>query len=139
MSRNLKNSKYWVDLAMKLTSKDVRPPKCVRDGIVKPIEEENMKDEYIIINKTGIQQRIEELENLIEKHKSNRICIEYRAELKVLKEILSQSTPLISENTKQLQELVDEGYDPYDSTHHLQVQRMLKVIQDYISNLKLDI
>jgi hypothetical protein len=144
MSRNLKNSKYWVDLAMKLTSKDVRPPKCVRDGIVKPIEEENMKDEYIIINKTAIQQRIEELESKIipnpnfdgEIDSHNLLFIAKQNELN---EILSQSTPLISENTKQLQELVDEGYDPYDSTHHLQVQRMLKVIQDYISNLKLDI
>lgn len=130
MSRNLNHSKYWVDLAMKLTSKDVRPPKCVRDGIVKPIEEENMKDEYIIINKTGIQQRIEELENLIEKRKSNRICIEYRAELKVLKEILSQSIPLIPE--------IEKAF--YGGQRSLK-EKVLpkKTSQDYISNLKLNI
>ena len=57
----------------------------------------------------------------------------------MLKQILSQSTPLIPENIKPLQELIDEGYDPYDSAHHLQVQRMLKVIQEYLSKLKLDI
>ena len=28
-------TKYWVDLAMKIVSKDVRAPKCVRDGLVK--------------------------------------------------------------------------------------------------------
>jgi hypothetical protein len=28
-------TKYWVDLAMKIVSKDVRLPKCVRDGLVK--------------------------------------------------------------------------------------------------------
>ena len=130
MSRNLKNSKYWVDLAMKLTSKDVRPPKCVRDGIVKPIEEENMKDEYIIINKTDIQQRIEELENLIEKHKSNRISIEYRAELKGLTQVLSKSTPLIPE--------IEKAF--YGGQRSLK-EKVLpkKTSQDYISNLKLDI
>ncbi len=30
--------KYIVDFAMKATLKDVRLPKCVRDGIVKPIK-----------------------------------------------------------------------------------------------------
>jgi tRNA U34 5-carboxymethylaminomethyl modifying GTPase MnmE/TrmE len=130
MSRNLNHSKYWVDFAMKLTSKDVRPPKCVRDGIVKPIEEENMKDEYIIINKTDIQQRIEELENLIEKHKSNRISIEYRAELKGLTQVLSQSTPLIPE--------IEKAF--YGGQRSLK-EKVLpkKTSQDYISNLKLNI
>jgi hypothetical protein len=28
-------TKYWVDLAMKIVSKDIRLPKCVRDGLVK--------------------------------------------------------------------------------------------------------
>lgn len=130
MSRNLKNSKYWVDLAMKLTSKDVRPPKCVRDGIVKPIEEENMKDEYIIINKTAIQQRIEELENLIEKHKGNRICIEYRVELKLLKQLLSQSTPLIPE----IEKAFNAGFNFEKGWKGDYPNR-----KDYISNLKLDI
>ena len=102
-----------------------------------------MKEEYIIINKTAIQKRIEELEktNEVFKHAKthNPTMAACEATLSTLKQILSQSTPLIPENIKPLQELVDEGYDPYDSAHHLQVQRMLKVIQDYISNLKLDI
>ena len=28
-------TKHWVDLAMEIVSKDVRLPKCVRDGLVK--------------------------------------------------------------------------------------------------------
>jgi hypothetical protein len=97
-----------------------------------------MKDEYIIINKTAIQKRIEELEWSLGNIPESYIP-KHKAQIYALKEILSQSIPLIPENIKPLQELVDEGYDPYDSAHHLQVQRMLKVIQDYISNLKLKI
>ena len=33
-----------------------------------------------------------------------------------------------------LQELLDEGYDPYNSAHHLQVQRMLETIQKVIDS-----
>ena len=28
-------TQYWIDLAMKITLKDIRLPKCVRDGKVK--------------------------------------------------------------------------------------------------------
>jgi len=100
------------------------------------------EEEYIIINKTAIQKRIEELEIEISYHhkkKEHLVCKELSRIKLELEELLSQSTPLIPENIKPLQELVDEGYDPYDSAHHLQVQEMLKVIQDYISKLKLDI
>jgi len=50
-----------------------------------------------------------------------------------------ETHPITKEAIKPLQELLDEGYDPYDSAHHLQVQKMLKVIEQFISNLKLDI
>lgn len=51
-----------------------------------------------------------------------------------------QETHCITKDViKPLQELLNEGYDPYDSTHHLQVQKMLKVIEEFISKLKLDI
>lgn len=102
-----------------------------------------MNNEYIIINKTAIQQRIQELEDerdgFIYNPNKTEDSICYNSKIELLKQILSQSTSLIPENIKPLQELIDEGYDPYDSAHHLQVQRMLKVIQDYILNLKLDI
>lgn len=99
-----------------------------------------MKEEYIRINKSQIKKRIEELEKETdETNGSHEYVLKCEAQVGILKEILSQSTPLIPENIKPLQELVDEGYDAYNSSHHLQVQRMLKVIQDYILNLKLDI
>ena len=97
------------------------------------------KNEYVIVNKSSIQRRMEELEVW---SKRNERVGEYDSEGLIISElhhIISQSIPLIPENIKPLQELVDEGYDPYDSAHHLQVQRMLRVIQDYIANLKLDI
>ena len=97
---------------------------------------------YIRIDAEAIQKRIEELEQEYKKElkqPSDVMCVLSKGMIGAYKDVLSQSTPLIPENIKPLQELVDEGYDPYDSSHHLQVQRMLKVIQDYISNLKLDI
>lgn len=39
-------------------------------------------------------------------------------------------------NIKPLKDLVDEGYDPYDQNHHIQVQRMLKIIGDFIDDVE---
>lgn len=44
---NTPATKYIVNLAMKLTSKDVMAPKCVRDGLVKPIKKKIVKLEDI--------------------------------------------------------------------------------------------
>ena len=95
-------------------------------------------NEYIIVNKTAILERIAELEKEL-KFLTAKDAYGDIGKLSAYKQIISQSTPLIPENIKPLQKLIDEGYDPYDSAHHLQVQRMLKVIQEYLSNLKLDI
>lgn len=40
------------------------------------------------------------------------------------------------EELKPLQDLVDEGYDAYDTSHHLQVQRMLKTIENFLNKKK---
>ena len=96
------------------------------------------ENQYVIISKTAIQKRIEECNKYLS-FVNKEHDTPYQKEIDVLQSILSQSVLLIPENIKPLQELVDEGYDPYDSAHHLQVQKMLKVIQDYIANLKLDI
>ena len=57
-----------------------------------------MKEEYIIINKTAIQKRIEELEDRI---KNDGLFLEeiqhYKGQIFTLKQTLSQSTPLIPE------------------------------------------
>ena len=87
---------------------------------------------YIIINAEAIQKRIEWLEQ-------RSLNKWQQDELRNLRLLLSQSTPLSPESIKPLQELVDEGYDPYDSAHWLQVQRMLEVIKTFISKFKLDI
>lgn len=40
------------------------------------------------------------------------------------------------EELKPLQDIVDEGYDPYDSAHHLVVQRWLKIIKNFLNKEK---
>ena len=37
------------------------------------------------------------------------------------------------EELKPLQDIVDEGYDPYDSAHHLVVQKWLKIIENLLN------
>jgi len=66
-----------------------------------------MKDEYIIINKTALEKRIEELEDQLktlgdtyeeEIHAHGFIS----GEINQLKKIVSQSTPLIPENINKI-------------------------------------
>jgi len=48
---------------------------------------------------------------------------------------LTSDRRFTKEDIKPLQELVNEGYDAYDTNHHLQVQRMLEVIQKFITSI----
>lgn len=93
----------------------------------------NKKDEYIIINRTALEKKIEELEkesiSFIPSHEAT-VCYK---KLEELKQILSQSTPLIPELQKTWNEayidalnLDEEGYKPL-------------FFEEYISNLKLNI
>ena len=92
-------------------------------------------DEYIIINKTAIQQRIEELESKIipnpnfdgEIDSHNLLFIAKQNELN---EVLSQSTPLIPE----IEKAFDAGEEFGNGVSSFSYNK-----QDYISNLKLDI
>jgi hypothetical protein len=59
------------------------------------------KDEYIIINKTAIQKRIEELEIQFKGKVGYNMAL---GEIESLKQILSQSTPLIPEIEKACKE-----------------------------------
>jgi hypothetical protein len=61
-----------------------------------------MKDEYIIINKTAIQKRIEELKFQREREPDNNTQSFLNGKIKQLKQILSQSTPLIPENINKI-------------------------------------
>ena len=87
-------------------------------------------DEYIIINKTATQKRIEELEK---QFKTPHIGNINRVE--ELKQILSQSTPLIP--------IVEKAFDASKITNGMNQRNQFaykyKNSQDYISNLKLDI
>lgn len=82
-------------------------------------------DEYVIINKTTLEKRIEELEKtgLVREHHAERYI--------VYKEILSQSTPLIPEIEKAWKASLD-----FNKVAGLDNGVNKK---DYISNLKLDI
>ena len=86
-----------------------------------------MNNEYIIINKTAIQQKIEEL---------HKLCVEGEYPLSAfnvdLEHLLSQSVPLIPEIEKLI---VMSSISNIDFLP----DRVEKIKQDYISNLKLDI
>ena len=87
-----------------------------------------MNPEYIIINRTAIQQRIDELEYL-RKHSSSDNNDYYQGQIKALNEILSQSTPLIPEIEKAFQQGVLFCQSPLENIN----------LKNHITNLKLDI
>ena len=87
--------------------------------------------EYIIISKTAIQKRIEELEKqrLLEL-KDDFYDTLYLGEINSLKQILSQSTPLVPE--------IDKAYDAGIKDKELS-QMFDNPKGRYVYNLKLDI
>jgi len=97
-----------------------------------------MKNEYIIINKTQLLKRIEDLEKEI-KFLQARDAYGDIGKLSAYKQILSQSTPLIPE----IEKAFDEGSESpriagsYPTFERLKEQQQDK--QDYISNLKLNL
>lgn len=112
-----------------------------------------MNNEYIIINKTAIQKRIEELKLKLKKleeiTKENRTEIwqiqrtEILIELQTRKDFLSQSTPLIPilEDTFDSGENYGKTWCEFyntDSVSKAEAERTENK-QDYISNLKLNI
>ena len=105
-----------------------------------------MKNEYIIINRTSIEKRIEELEKDIQYYKANihYAAMHETAKVKLeLENLLSQSTPLIPV----LEDVFDSGenygktwceFYNTDSVSKAEAERTENK-QDCISNLKLDI
>lgn len=95
-----------------------------------------MKDEYIIINKTAIQKRIEELEEEQKQINEETEPISLNINLKkqiLIREILSQSTSLIPE----LQKTWNTAYIDAMSIDEETYKPLF--FEDYIANLKLDI
>lgn len=106
-----------------------------------------MKDEYIIINKTTLLKRMEELEDLRKNSSSNNNDY-YQGQIKSLKEILSQSTPLIPKIEKafdaarefdSIDGVVDINIVLNMPSHDLSDLQEKTTKEDYISNLKVDI
>jgi len=89
-----------------------------------------MNNEYIIVDKTKILQRIEEMEKGMEvfsfSKTHNTTMAAYEATLSTLKQIISQSTPLIPE--------IEKAIDA-----HKKYAWSSDVKKDYISNLKIEL
>lgn len=111
-----------------------------------------MNNEFIIINKTALLKRIEELE----KEKASNLtqnlvgfANQNEGEIVALKQILSQSTPLIPEIEKAFESGVDSLQDNLIEKLGLRYQTSEVSsttinstrgdLRNYISNLKLDI
>jgi hypothetical protein len=99
-----------------------------------------MNNEYIIINATAIQKRIDELEKQMQEHiqsaqKTGDYDFQFEDKLEELKEILSQSTPLIPE--------IEKAFNASKVTTGMNQRNQFaykyKTSKDYITNLKLDI
>ena len=100
-----------------------------------------MKNEYIIINKSVLEKRIEELKEI---SPLDRLCYDgmIECEERVLKQILSQSTPLIPEIEKAFTKGERYGWDSQKSIGNIDEMKekiKLQSLDNYISNLKLDI
>lgn len=94
-----------------------------------------MKDEYVIINKTSILKRIKELEKRSQLGLTDEEWNDERGQEKALKQILSQSIPLIPE----IEKAFDAGKDYSDDINSLKPKLDYPDKQEYISNLKLNI
>lgn len=96
-----------------------------------------MKDKYIIINRTTLEKRIEKLE---EEYKSepayqfNNYGDKLVKEIMILKQILSQSTPLIPE----IEKAFDAAKIPYKYNNNMGLNGF-ENSEHYISNLKIEI
>lgn len=88
---------------------------------------------YVIIEATAIQKRIEELE-ILEKQESMHASLLVREEIETLKKVLSQSTPLVPEIKKAYTKAFSEGI-----VFGMHTEYKYKTTEDYIANLKLDI
>lgn len=103
------------------------------------------QDEFVIISKTAILKRIEELKKDYGKKAiacEHQWCSIIAGQIMALKQVLSQSTPLIPD-IKDIQIWLSKqsyqkeyGEQEYMMYYDVDVP---KIIQDYISNLKLDI
>lgn len=91
-------------------------------------------NEYVIINKTALEK---ELKRLAQISPLERFCYDgmIECEERILKKVLSQSTPLIPE----IEKAINSGIRSFESNAYEMPELIKEIQQDYISNLKLDI
>lgn len=97
-----------------------------------------MGKEYIILNKSIVEKKIDELEKSKKWLSPDIDSSDYyglESKINLLKGLLSQSTPLIPE----IEKAFDDGCKYGDSNCETGGNSKLPNKQDYISNLKLDI
>lgn len=95
-----------------------------------------MTEEYIIISKTAIEKRIEELEYLKNLYSTNNVeTFKNIYLIGELKEILFNSIPLEQE----IEKAFDKGLEVIQENSGKLKVTMPKAKQDYITQLKLDI
>ena len=100
---------------------------------------------YVIINAEAIEARIEELKKDYKQKaeiNENQWCSIIAGEIIALKRILSQSTPLITEIEKAFTKGERYGWDSQKSIGNIDEMKekiKLQSLENYISNLKLDI
>lgn len=94
-----------------------------------------MKEEFIIINKSVLEKRIEELKKPIVYYDGIYVSDSQNAQIELIEELLSQSTALIPE----IEKAFDKGVCAIQENNSKLKVKMPKAKQDYISNLKLDI
>lgn len=95
-------------------------------------------EEYVIINRTKIEEKIKELKNQRDnEHKKghNKSALRYENMILELKQILSESTPLIPE----IEKSIDKGYDFARQNLYKADNTLQPKVKEYITNLKLDI
>ena len=116
-----------------------------------------MKEEYIVISKTAIQKRIEELEKVEQELiKSGHTFAVTRGKIDELISLLYQSTPLIPEIKKAFDAGVtsvilkidneedntvgySKGFITKKTGESVELYPREQIKQDYITNLKIDI
>lgn len=99
-----------------------------------------MNNQYIIINKTLLEKRIEELERQIKEssiEETGEYDFQCEDKIEELILVLSQSTPLIPEVEKAFDAGREWGYDT--ATNSDVDSKTFDNLEEYISNLKLDI
>ena len=94
-----------------------------------------MNNEYVIINKTKIEERIKELEQIEHQQVGNLNGYIALGQKRALKQILSESTPLIPE----IEKSIDKGYDFARQNLYKADNTLQPKVKEYITNLKLDI